>query len=174
MKLKIKNLFIVSIILLFSNSIANSADDLHNSIYLGMAGGANLNNGGKEFLISLTYTHTFEYTEPNFFIGATLESIFTNHNELALGVPLGFYATKELKFWLTPAYVFGDEKKIKEDGKHFEYGDKFMLSISSAYVFPLENNRFSIMPFIAGNIVNYEFTLALGVKFSLNFTNDFN
>lgn len=65
-------------------------------------GNANLNNRGEKFLISfLTYNLAFEYTEPNFFISMTLESIFATHNEIALGVPIGFYATKKLKFWLT-------------------------------------------------------------------------
>lgn len=173
MKFKLKHSIILLVLFFLYNMPSYSSDEFPNSIYLGLGGGANLYNGHKEILTSLKYTHTFEYTDPKFFIGAEVEGVFGKHTEVALGLPVGFYANDELKFWFTPAYVIGGEKEITEDGEHFEYGDKFMLSICSGYIFPLEHHRYSIMPFMGGSIVNYEFILTLGVKFGLNFTDDF-
>jgi len=173
---KLYSLFLV--LLIYSMSTPGktfAADFFDNNVYTGIGVTSNLHNGSKDLLLLLNYNHIFEYTDPKLSVGLLVGGYVANRNSAIFGLPVGFNVTENLNFMLTPSYVLNGDKTLMKDNEHFKYGDGFMLSVTGGYIIHLAagDGRYTILPFISGDIINYEFMLSIGVKFGFNFTNIF-
>jgi hypothetical protein len=164
--------FLVTI--LFSTKLF-SAGDYPNSVFLGLGLGHNLTENHTEFSLMFGYDRHIEST-PEISVGILGEGVFTSHNFFVIGVPVGFYPIDHLKLWLAPCFVYGGggTEYFEDKGvPHFKPNNQFMLKFGAGYSIPLQGAKYTAMPFIESSVINKEFSLGVGVKFNMYFTDDF-
>jgi len=171
------------LILITNHLCLYSAEETFNAIYFGTGAGYNIQAEHSEFSLMIGYDKYFEGT-PLFTLGFLTEIIFTEHTELLVGIPIGFYPIEQIKLWLAPCYAFNinykdhsvDNYEHKSElpfdpefVEHIKFENQFMLKFGAGYLYNFNNINLGILSFIEGTLIAKELVIGFGIKLNFYF-----
>lgn len=117
-----------------SNSVKNHSLHHHNHLALFSGATSNIEHKSTNLSIGFDYEHRFSFIDGLFGIGLFGELVFTEHNEILVGIPIFLHPAEKLKFIIAPATIKYEEENFENNQHILQYKNDYIQAQESSNI----------------------------------------